>query len=459
MAGSPDRPPGAWVTTGNAALLTDLYELTMGAAYFAQGMDQPATFDLFVRKLPHNRNFLVACGLEQALDYLATMRFDDAALEYLRSLELFGEDFLERLGAFRFTGDVWAVPEGEVVFADEPLVSVTAPMVEAQLVETFLLATVLFQTMVASKAARVAIACGPDHPFADFSARRDHGADAALKAARAAYVVGAASTSNVLAGHLFDIPVSGTMAHAYVMAFESEADAFRSFARMFPDNAVLLIDTYDTEQGARIVVDVASDLARDEIRVRGVRLDSGDLGHLSVKVRQILDEGGLGDVRIVASGDLDEHAIAALVGAGAPIDSYGVGTRMGTSADEPWLGGVYKLVEDGKGPKMKLSVGKPTLPGRKQVYRFLDGEGRLSHDTVALRDEEVPEDGRPLLIPVMRDGRILRREPLTEIRSRAASVTGSLPDDLRDLDRRRDFSVRRSAELEELVGQLERLHA
>ena len=455
MAASSRPDPQAWITADNAALVTDLYELTMAAAYHAHGMDGQATFELFVRELPEHRNFLVACGLEQALDYLATMRFDEAALAYLGSLDLFSEDFLERLGSFRFTGDVWAVPEGEVAFADEPLVSVTAPLVEAQVVETFLLTTVLFQTMVASKAARVAIACGPEHRFADFSARRDHGADAAVKAARAAYVGGAASTSNVLAGQLFGIPVTGTMAHAYVMAFEHEVDAFRSFARTFPEHAVLLIDTYDTERGAQRAVEVATELGREGIRVTGVRIDSGDLAELARRVRRILDDGGLEDVQIVASGDLDEHRIASLLAAGAPIDTFGVGTQLGTSADEPFLGGVYKLVEDVHGPKRKRSAGKMTLPGRKQVHHFLDEQGRFSHAVLALRDEEVRgERGRSVLRQVMKDGQVLHPEALADIRARADASVAALPDDLRRLDHRCEVKPRLSEQLEQLMASV-----
>lgn len=453
MAASPERRSSAWVDDANAALVTDLYELTMAAAYHSHGMEGEATFELFVRRLPERRNFLVACGLEQALDYLETLRFDDGALAYLRTLGMFDEGFLERLRELRFTGDVWAVPEGEVVFAGEPLLSVTAPLIEAQLVETFLLTTVLFQTMVASKAARVALACGPDRSFVDFSGRRDHGPDAALKAARAAFVGGASATSNVLAGRLFGIPVSGTMAHAYVMAFPSEIDAFRCFARAFPKHAVLLIDTYDTEAGARKVVEVGRELAAEGVRLQGVRIDSGDLGELATRVRAILDDGGLPDVRVVASGDLDEYRISELVARGVPIDGFGVGTRLGTSADEPSLGGVYKLVEDASGPKMKRSAGKVTLPGRKQVFRVIGPDGRMSHDVLALRDEEV--DGRPLLRRVMRDGVVVERVPLDVARARAADAVAALPDELRALDRRVPFPVGRSPRLDAVVAGIE----
>lgn len=462
MDTSPERalsePVPAWVDDANVALLTDLYELTMSAAYHASGASESvATFELFVRRLPERRNFLVAAGLEQALAYLETATFDADAIDYLRSLRMFDDAFLRRLRAFRFSGDVWAVPEGEVVFAGEPLLTVSAPLLEAQLVETFLLNAVLFQTMVASKAARVALACRSGAgapPFADFSARRDHGADAAVKAARATYIGGASSTSNVLAGSLFGIPLSGTMAHAYVMTFEREVDAFRCFLRTFPNQAVLLIDTYDTDEGARRAVAVAHELADEGVRLQGVRIDSGDLASVAVRVRRILDDGGLGDARIVASGDLDEYRIAELLDGGAPIDSFGVGTRLGTSADEPALGGVYKLVEDAAGPKMKRSPGKLTLPGRKQVHRFVDGSGRVTHDVMSLRDEDVP-GGRPLLRPVMTAGHVVHHEPLVAMRDRALASIGSLADVLLRLDERHDFRVEHSPGLHALAEATE----
>ncbi|MGH9182288.1 MAG: nicotinate phosphoribosyltransferase [Acidimicrobiales bacterium] len=416
-------------------LFTDFYELTMAASYHAEGLDQPATFDLFVRSLPPSRRFLVACGLEAALAHLERLRFDDGALAYLASLERFDDDFLDRLRELRFTGDVWAVPEGVAVFDREPLLRVTGPLVEAQLVETALINLVAHQTGIASKAARVALACG-DHGFVDFSARRDHGPDAAQLGARAAFVGGASGTSLVTAGQAFGLPVSGTMAHSFVMRFGSEAEAFRAFVRSFPDNATLLIDTFDTEDGARAVVEVAGELAEEGISVQAVRLDSGELATLSRSVRAILDQGGLGEVRILASGDLDEHRIAALVGGGAPIDAFGVGTQMGTSADAPALGAVYKLVEDADGPKAKRSEGKATLPGRKQVWRVRDGDGRLDHDVLALEDEEVA-GGTPVLVPVMAGGsRLGPAPPLTELRDRGRETLASLPGELRRLDPR-----------------------
>ncbi len=422
----------AWVDDDNAALVTDLYELTMAASYHARGLDEPATFDLFVRRLPDRRSFLVAAGLEQALRYLERLRFDGDAVGYLRSLGMFPDPFLERLRELRFTGDVWAVPEGELVFGQEPILRVTAPLVEAQLVETFLLNCVGFQTMVASKAARVSLACGDGRSWVDFSARRDHGADAALKASRAAVIGGASGTSLVLGGRAWGVPVAGTMAHSYVMRFDDELAAFRAFARDF-DGTTLLIDTYDTEEGARRVVQVAGELAAEGRRVGAVRLDSGDLEFLSRSVRAILDEGGFPDVRIFASGDLDEWRIAELVAAGAPVDAFGVGTQLGTSADAPYLGVVYKLAEAADGPRIKLSAEKATLPGRKQVHRRRAG-GELAGDVIALEGEAgVP--GTPLLTPVVRAGR--RTGPardLGEIRERCREAVAELPVGLRRLD-------------------------
>jgi nicotinate phosphoribosyltransferase len=318
-------------------------------------MNGTATFDLFVRHLQERRNFLVACGIEDALDYLEIVHFEDEGVAYLRSLGMFREDFLDYLRGFRFTGEVWALPEGEVFFGSEPVMRVSGPLIEAQVVETFLLNCVVYQTLVASKAARISIACG-DQTFVDFSARRDHAADAALKAARASYIGGAAATSNVLGAKVYGMPPSGTMAHSYVLSFDEEIEAFRAYARDFPHNSVLLIDTYDTLEGARKAATVAREVGEQGGQVRGVRLDSGDLADLAIGVRRILDEAGGHDVEIFASGDLDEHRIARLLAAGAPIDAFGVGTQLGTSADEPALGAVYKLVHDESGPKMKLST-------------------------------------------------------------------------------------------------------
>lgn len=420
---------------GSPALLVDLYELTMAASYLAEGIEDrggPATFELFFRELPDVRNYLVFCGLEQVLDYLADLAFRAEDLSFLAGLDLFPEPFLDRLAALRFTGDVWAVPEGEVVFPGEPVVRVTAPIIEAQIVETFLLNVVNFSTAIASKATRVAGACA-GRTFVDFSARRDHGPDAALMAARAAYVGGAAATSNVAAGARWGIPLSGTMAHSYVLAFPHEQDAFLAFARAFPQSAVLLVDTYDTLTGVRRAVAAATDLAEEGIAVRGVRLDSGDLASLSRRVRAILDAAGFPAMQIFASGDLDEYRIAALLAAGAPIDGFGVGTQLGTSGDAPALGGVYKLVEDAWGPKAKWSTGKQTLPGIKQVYRF-EHEGRAASDLIAPWELPAPDEGRPLLGPVMASGRRIGPVPgLEELRERCRSAVAALPASLRSL--------------------------
>ncbi|MDQ4145430.1 MAG: nicotinate phosphoribosyltransferase [Actinomycetota bacterium] len=444
-------PATEWVNERNSALFTDLYELTMAASYHASGMNGPATFDLFVRDLPRQRNFLIACGLHQALGYLETLKFDRDSIAYLRSLGLFDDEFLAFLANLSFTGDVSAVPEGEAVFAGEPLLRVSAPLIEAQIVETFLLNCVSHQTMIASKAARLSIACG-DKSFVDFSARRDHGADAALKGARAAFVGGAIATSNVLAGQIYGIPVTGTMAHSYVMAFESELDAFRSFVRDFPNNSILLIDTFDVLRGAANAVLVAEEAAVRGARIKGVRIDSGDLGEMARAARKILDEAGLTDVQIFLSGDLDEHRIWELLAEGVPVDAFGVGTQLGTSGDEPALGAVYKLVEDNGRPKIKLSTGKVTLPGRKQVYR-LERKGRYERDVIALEDEYDPPPGRALLERVMSGGRRVRDPaPLGEARARCEHALASLPQRLLTLEApTHSYDVTISPALEELV--------
>ena len=441
-----------------SALFTDLYELTMAASYHSRGLDEPATFDLFFRSLPEERRFLISCGLEQALDYLEALCFDASELAYLDSLELFETSFLDRLRELRFTGDVWAIPEGEAVFEREPLLRVTAPLIEAQLVETYLLNCLSHQTMVASKAARVALACD-DHDFIDFSARRVQGPDAALRGSRATYVGGASATSLTVAGQRFGIPVSGTMAHSYVMRFAREADAYRAFARDLPERAVLLIDTYDTVEGARLVVEVARELAAEYVSVKAVRLDSGDLGALAREVRQVLDDGGLGDVRIIASGDLDEHRIASLLEGGAPIDSFGVGTKMGASTDAPSLNAVYKLVEDADGPKLKLSTDKVTLPGRKQIHRTY-GEASLEGDVISLHDEEVP-GAKPLLEPVLRSGaRTVPSPSLPAVRRRCRETLGHLPESLRALPVAsfEPYPVELSSGLQRLLDQVGQAH-
>jgi nicotinate phosphoribosyltransferase len=402
--------------TGPLGLYTDLYELTMASAYYAEQRDQQATFDLFVRTLPPARDFLVVCGIDTALDALDRFRFDTAAIEYLRSLAMFEEPFLDRLAALRQTGEVWAMAEGELAFGGEPLLTISGPLIEVQLVETLLINLVGVETMIASKAARVTLAAA-GRPYIDFSARRDHGLDAAVAAARASWVAGASGTSLVEAGRRFGIPVSGTMAHSYVMAHSSEEDAFASFLTHYGRDTVLLIDTYDTVVGAQHAV---AAMTAAGITARGVRIDSGDLDRSSRDVRAVLDDAGYTSVQILVSGDLDEYRVADLVAAGTPIDSFGVGTRMGTSEDAPSLGMVYKLSEHAGEPRMKLSPGKHTLPGRKQVWRT------ETTDVIGLADEESPPDGRPLLRPVWRDGRRLVPSDLAAARRRcAASLAGA----------------------------------
>lgn len=454
-------PNAAWVTPENVSLLVDLYELTMADSYLRQDLNQRSVFDLFVRELPRKRNFLLSAGLESALAYLAELRFTPDALEYLESLSLFSHEFLEYLEEFRFTGDVWAIPEGEVVFPPEPVLELRAPRIEAQIVETFLLNQINFQTMIAAKAARIVLAV-QGRTVVDFSPRRDHGADAALKAARSAYIAGCAGTSNVLAGRIYNIPVYGTMAHSYVMSFEDELSAFRAFAEDFPDNVIVLIDTYDTSQGAKNTVQIARELAERGKHVKGVRIDSGDLAQLSREVRKILDDSGFPEIRILLSGDLNEYKIDELLQEGAVADSFGVGTELGTSYDAPALGGVYKLVEDERGYHAKLSAGKATLPGRKQIWRFFGDQDRMDYDALALSEEPAPDDGAvPLMQLVMRAGeRLGSPEPLDAIRTRCQRALCALPESLKALERAEEpYEVRLSPQLEELRDRIYRVRA
>ena len=393
------RPAAHYDTNGNGlALFTDLYELTMLQAYMEEGMTGQAVFTLFVRRLPKRRNVLIACGVDTVLDLLETLRFREDDLKYLKSLALFSDRFLAWLRDFRFTGDVYAVPEGTPVFSNEPLLEVVAPMPEAQLIETLVMNQIHVQTVQASKAQRVVTAAN-GKPVVDFGARRMHGIDAALKAARAFWIGGVASTSNVLAGKIYGVPVAGTMAHSFIQAHENEMAAFRAFARVFPET-VLLVDTYDTLAGVRKVIDLAHAMG-DRFQVKAVRLDSGDLLTLSKEARRLLDDAGLQNVEIFASGGLNEEVIEHLLSSNAPIDGFGVGTSMGVSSDAPDLDIAYKLAEyAGKG-RLKLSTGKPILPGRKQVFR-IEEHGQDVRDVIACADEEPV--GRPLLVPMMRGG-------------------------------------------------------
>jgi nicotinate phosphoribosyltransferase len=444
-------PSFGFVTPRNMGLLVDLYELVMADSYLRQGMNQPATFDLFIRQLPPHRAFLVSAGLETAQFYLEQLRFDDDAIGYLGSLNLFSSAFLEYLRQFRFTGEVHAIPEGEIFFPPEPLMEVTAPRIEAQIVETFLLNTMNFQTMIASKTARIVLAAG-ERGIVDFSPRRDHGADAAMKAARASYIAGCIGTSNVLAGKEYGIQVYGTIAHSYVMSFSDELSAFRAYARDFPHNAILLIDTYDTVQGAAHAVAVAREMAERGQKLRGVRIDSGDHAALSRQVRAILNDAGLRDVQIFLTGELDEYKIERLLNSGAAADSFGVGTELGTSGDAPSIGGVYKLVEDERGPRVKLSTGKATLPGRKQVWRSRSGDG--FRDVIALEDEVPMPGAQPLLVPVLSNGATTHQEDLVEMRARCLRRLQALPAAFKDLHTQPESPVTLSPKLEALRAEM-----
>jgi nicotinate phosphoribosyltransferase len=441
--------------TYSPALFTDLYELTMLQAYFEEQMRDTAVFSLFVRRLPERRNFLLACGLDDVLTYLETLRFDDAALDYLATLGRFSPAFLEYLRAFRFTGDVNAVPEGTPIFPHEPILEIVAPIGEGQFVETFVINQIHLQTMLASKAARV-VAAAAGRQVVDFGLRRIHGLDAGMKAARAFTIAGVEATSNVAAGQAYGLQVAGTMAHSYIQSHDDEADAFRAFARIFPDT-VLLVDTYDTLAAVEKIVRLAGEMGAD-FRVSAIRLDSGDLVALSRRARQILDAGGLPQVRIFASGSLNEDKVAALVAAEAPIDGFGVGTEMGVSADAPSLEIIYKLVEYAGRGRLKLSPGKTVLPGQKQVFRREEG-GVATHDVLACDDEALP--GRPLLQPVMKGGRRLPNAcvDLVQARATARDELARLPAALRGLPTAADpFRVEISDALARSRDALRRTH-
>ncbi|MFZ5556578.1 MAG: nicotinate phosphoribosyltransferase [Pseudomonadota bacterium] len=435
-------------------LLTDLYQLTMLQAYVARGMTETAVFELFVRKLPPERGFLLAAGLEQALEYLEDLRFAPEDLDWIAGSGLFRPDFADYLAGLRFTGDVDAMPEGTPFFPDEPVLRVVAPMPEAQLVETRLINLVNFQSMIAAKAARCALAA-PGKLLVDFGLRRAHGAEAGVMAARASYLAGFGGTATVVAGRDFGIPVYGTMAHSYIQAHADEAAAFEDFARIFPNNAILLIDTYDTERAAEKVVALARKLAADGIRVRGVRLDSGDLAEHAFRVRRILDQGGLTDTIIFASGNLDEYRLAEIEACGAPISGYGVGTSLTTSLDAPSLDSVYKLQEYAGVARRKRSEGKATWPGRKQVYRRRDDQGRYAGDLLTTLDDR--QDGEPLLRPVMRGGRRVEPpRPLGEIRQHALAQYQRLPEAVRALDAPGAYPVAVSPRLRALAAEVDR---
>ncbi len=437
----------------SSALLTDLYQLTMLQGYFSERMEEPAVFEFYVRRLPPNRNFLVAAGLEQVLNFLEGFAFTTQELDWLESTGRFRRDFVQYLAGLRFNGDVHAMPEGTAFFANEPILRVTAPLPEAQIVETRVINLLHFQTVIASKAVRSVLAA-PDKALVDFGLRRAHGAEAALLAARACYLAGFSATSDVLAGQQFSIPLSGTMAHSFVQACDSEEEAFLRFARANRDNVVLLIDTYDTEVAATKIVRLAPKLRSEGIAIKGVRLDSGDLAEHARRVRQILDEGGLTDAHIFASGNLDEYALAKLVGAGAPIDGFGVGTRVVTSADAPYLDCAYKLQEYAGRPRRKRSEGKATWPGRKQVYRCSDVDRQMVSDVLTLESDV--RLGEPLLRLVMKGGkRVDRSADLSEIRRGVVEHIRRLPERLRSLEPVAPYSVAISEPLDKLTRNLD----
>jgi nicotinate phosphoribosyltransferase len=430
-------------------LLTDLYELTMLQAYRAGGMNDTAVFEMFVRALPPRRNFLLAAGLEQVLEYLLGLRFSDGDLDWLAATGRFDAGFLDSLRDFRLTGDLDAMPEGTVAFADEPLLRVIAPLREAQFIESRVLNLVHLQTLVASKAARCVLAAA-GRPLIDFGLRRAHGAEAGLLSARASYIAGFAGTATVEAARRFGVPAFGTMAHSFVQAHDDEAEAFAGFARAQPENATLLIDTYDTAAGARKVVA----LAAHGLPVQGVRIDSGDLGAHAREVRRILDDGGLAQVRIFASGNLDEDRLHDLVSAGAPIDAFGVGTRMNVSADAPFLDCAYKMVEYASKARRKRSEGKATWPGRKQVFRSVDGSGTMTGDLLGLDSDDAP--GTRLLSPVLRAGRQVEPpQSLESVQERARAQIATLPAPLRGLDPAPPYPVAVSASLRALADQVD----
>lgn len=441
--------------------------MTMAAAYFDNGISHHAMFELFVRSLPKRRSYLIAAGIEQALDYLKSLRFNADEIDYIREHPVFkhvSREFFDYLLDFRFTGDVWAVPEGTAVFAHEPILKISAPVIEAQIVETFLLSTINFQTMIASKAARVVTAAGGRNCI-EFGTRRAHGSEAGLMAARAAYIAGCVGTSNVEAGFLFGIPTMGTLAHSFIMLFDNEDDAFKSYLKVFPETATILVDTYDT---LAAVERLATNFPQT---IQGIRLDSGDLAELSIRAREILDREGKTSTKIFASSDLDEYRISEIIAQGAQIDAFGVGTQMATSYDTPAISGVYKLVgieKDGKiSLRMKLSYDKVTLPGMKQLWRKSDNNGRYVEDVIALAEEEPPEmDGswQSLLEPVMQSGemtgdyatldkgsakvdRKARFDLLNRARARALEELRRMPEELLALETLSKYPVRLSDKL------------
>jgi len=441
------------MTPATSPLTTDLYELNMVQAYLDRAEDKQAVFEFFVRRLPARRGFLLAAGLDDTLTYLETLRFSPSEISWLKSTRRFRDNLLDYLAKFRFTGDVHAIPEGTACFPNEPLIRITAPLPMAQLVETRLINILHFQTMVASKAARMVLAA-PGKILSDFGLRTAHGAEAGLFSARASYIAGFAGAANVLAGERYGIPVVGTMAHSFVQVHDDEMTAFETFARARPEGVILLIDTYDTEAGTRKVVELAPRLKADGIAIRGVRIDSGDLSAMAKKVRGILDAGGLKDVIILVSGGINEDVLQTMTAAKVPIDGYGIGVNLDASIDAPSLDCAYKLQEYAGKPRRKLSEGKVTWPGRKQVWRSFGIDGRMRGDVVSLESDT--QAGETLIEPVMRGGKRVAPAPtLAAIRERAAHELARLPEPLRKLEAGFDYPVQISKALSALAAQID----
>lgn len=427
-------------TQAVSALTTDLYELNMVQAYLDKGETGEAVFEFFVRRLPARRGFLLAAGLEDALDYIETLRFTPDDIDWLKGTGRFRDNFLDYLKDFRFTGDVHAIPEGSVCFPNEPLIRITAPLPQAQLVESRLINILHFQTLIASKAARMVLAA-PGKVLSDFGLRTAHGAEAGLYSARASYIAGFTGAANVVAGQRYGIPVMGTMAHSYIQVHDDELTAFETFARARPNDVIFLIDTYDTEAGARKVVELAPRLTAAGIVIRGVRIDSGDLISSARKVRGILDEGGLKDVIILVSGGINEDVLQGMMKERAPIDGFGIGVNLDASIDAPSLDCAYKLQEYRGTPKRKLSEGKQTWPGRKQIWRSYGADGRMNGDILSVEDDT--QIGEPLIEQVMRGGKRLGSAPtLAQIRERAARDLARLPEPVRQLQPGTDYPVK-----------------
>jgi nicotinate phosphoribosyltransferase len=441
------------MTPATSPLTTDLYELNMVQAYLDQAEDKEAVFEFFVRRLPARRGFLLAAGLDDALAYLESLRFSSSEIDWLKSTGRFRSNLIDYLAGFRFTGDVHAMPEGTACFADEPLIRITAPLPMAQLVETRLINILHFQTLIASKAARMVLAA-PGKILSDFGLRTAHGAEAGLFSARASYIAGFAGAANVLAGERYGIPVVGTMAHSFVQVHDDEMIAFENFARARPEGVILLIDTYDTEAGTRKVVDLAPKLKADGIAIRGVRIDSGDLAGMARNVRVILDAGGLKDVIILASGGINEDVLQTMMAGKAPIDGFGIGVNLDASIDAPSLDCAYKLQEYAGKPRRKLSEGKVTWPGRKQIWRAYSSDGRMCGDILSLENDSL--SGEQLISPVMRAGKRLTPAPtLAQVRERAARELARLPEPLRKLEAGVDYPVQISETLRALAAQID----